>query len=60
MGALVEVLTEDGRKSTIRLFEVPQRGDVIECPDGSRVVVSEIEPVRPGNAVDAEIIVKTA
>lgn len=43
MPAVVRLLIGDGQPSTIRLPEVPTPGELIELPDGTRVVVRSLE-----------------
>jgi hypothetical protein len=62
MAAVVQLINDNhSRPETVRFSEVPQPGDVIEAPDGTRLVVRAIEiERRPEVAVEAYVRVKPA
>jgi hypothetical protein len=60
MTALVRLIVDrQGAVKTVRLPEVPIPGELIELADGTRVVVSKIEPSQDG-LVAAEVRAKLA
>ena len=62
MAAVVQLITDNHPEpEVVRFSEMPQPGDVIEAPDGSRLVVREIELERRAEvAVEAYVRVKAA